>query len=84
MSKKSNAEKQRRNAERRRQPRRRKRPNPAFIAGIFSNASLVRSIETIAFGELGCALLRALKINPITLLAVPNDTEEAKPQETVQ
>jgi hypothetical protein len=43
---------------------------------------LIRSVETIAFGELGCAFLRALKIRPISLLAVPDDSEPTK--ETVQ
>jgi hypothetical protein len=83
MSKKSNAAKAARIAKRhRRKPRRDKRPNPAFGMKLFSDASLIRSVETIAFGELGCAFLRALKIRPISLLAVPDDSEPTK--ETVQ
>lgn len=81
MSKKTNALK--REARRRRKPLRGKRRNPAFNMGIMSNASLIRCVETIAFGELGCAILRAVKITPINLLTVPNDSNDSS-AETIQ
>jgi hypothetical protein len=74
MSEKTNAIKHARRHHRK--PRKDRRPNPAFGMGIMSNASLIRSVETVAFGEIGCALLRALKITPWKLLAVPDDRDD--------
>lgn len=76
MSKKTNAAKHERRRNHYRKPRASKRPNPAYGMKLMSDAGLIRSVETVAFGELGCAFLRALGIKPIDLLNVTEDSNE--------
>jgi hypothetical protein len=78
MSRKTNAAKAAARVARHTKPRRGnrgKRPNPAFD-GFLSSAAMIQTIESVAFGEIGCTILRAFHIKPIELLAGPTPHED--------
>ena len=44
-------------------------PNPLFKSGFLSEKEMISCVESLAFGEIGCAILKTLGIRPISLLA---------------
>ena len=69
MSKKTKAEKHQRRVghQRTRVRRNGRRPNPGY-GKILPDAVLTSVVEDLAFGQLGCAILRALDVKPIDVL----------------
>lgn len=54
----------------------RKRKNPPI--GILSNTQMISCIESLAFGELGCAILRGFGVKPIEVLEAIQKTDETE------
>jgi len=59
--------------------------DPAPASGtVDTPAKCYRWNDLLAFGSIGCAVLRALKIDPFSLLAVPPEGAFSIPDESTQ